>query len=129
LVTPSLLRIGDADGYPPLFLALKHHNDPRVIKLLISRNPETLVSLIGVEYVMSFFHHLPAENRFSNHAEISTLPRDCYMTHKLHRFPDLIKLGGTSDALEALVAAYDEDGLSLDVLCHRHSWDKMLARI
>jgi len=53
----------------------------------------------------------------------------CYKAFRQHRFPLLIELCCTSDALEALVAAHSEDDLSLNVFCIRESWNKVLARI
>jgi len=53
----------------------------------------------------------------------------CCAAYKQHRFPRLIKLCGTSDALEALVAAHSEDDLWLNVFCWRESRNKVLTRI
>jgi len=129
LATPSVLCIADADGKRALHWAVKHHNDPEVIALVISRHPPALVAVVGGEHVVTFFRDLPVENRFSNHDEVGQLLCDCYHAFKEHHFPRLIELCGTSDALEALDAAYVEDDLSLYVLCCRKSWDKVLARI
>jgi len=68
LATPSVLRIKDADGKRALHCALEHHNDPKVIKQLINRNPVKLVS-----GVVDFFRNLPAESSFSNYGEVFTL--------------------------------------------------------
>ena len=76
-----------------------------------------------------FFARLPAESRFSNYDDIYDLLDDSYFAFKEHRFSRLIKLCGTSDALEAVIAAHVEDDLSLHVLCYRNSWNKVLARI
>ena len=43
---------------------------------------------------------------------------DCYIAFKQFRFPRLIELCGTSDALEALKAAHSEDDLSRALLAH-----------
>jgi len=130
LATPSALRIKDADGKPPLWLALEHHNDPAVIALIICRHPSALVSVVGGEVIWLWFMRLlPADNRFSNHDDILDLLVCSYNAFKRRRFPRLVELCGTSDALLALVAAHSEDDLSLDVLCYRESWDKVLARI
>ena len=88
--------------------------------VLISRDPPVFLSRVRGE---------PAENRFSNHNEVYNLLVDCYLAFKERRFPRLIELCGTSDALEALVAAHDEDNMYLYVLSRRESWDKVLARI
>jgi len=58
---------------------------------------------------------------FSNHADIHNLLVDCRNAFRQHRFPRLVELCGTSDALKALVAAHSEDDLSLYVLCMRLS--------
>jgi len=128
LATPSVLRIADADGKRVLHWAVELQDDPEVVKLVISRDPEVVVSLVGDERVWQWFDSQPAEN-FSSHDEIYNLLFDCYVAFVLHRFPDLIELCGTSNALEALVAAHEEDDLSLRVLCVRKSWDELLARI
>ena len=57
--------------------------------------------------------------RFSNHDEVDKLLLDCSNADNEHRNPRLIELCGTSDALEALVAAHSEDNMSLRVLCLR----------
>ena len=124
LATESLLR----DGKRALPWALEHHNDPEVIKLLIRRHPLVLASVMRGEPVWEWFDSVPPEDRFSNHDEIYDLLLDCDIALKDHRFSDLIELCGTSDALEALVAAHSEDDLPLHVLCFRESWDKVLAR-
>ena len=72
---------------------------------------------MGGKCLPDFFQNLPAENHFSNDDEVCNLFFDSYNKFKKHRFPRLIELCGTSDALEALVAAHSEDGLSLYVLC------------
>ena len=54
---------------------------------------------------------------------------DCYLAYKAHRFPRLIELCSTSDALEVLDTLNAEDDLSLHVLSLRESWNKVLARI
>ena len=79
--------------------------------------------------IWQWFRCLPAENRFSNDGEVGQLFLDCYDAYNEHRFPRLIELCGTSDALQALVAARDEDNLPLYVLCVRQSGNKVLARI
>jgi len=129
LATPNVLRIADADGKRALCWALEHHNDPEVIMLVISRDPEALVSVVGGVRVWEWFNSMSAENRFSNHADIHRLLAHSYNSYREHRFPRLIELCGTSDALEALVAAHDEDDLSLRVLCLRSSWSMVLVRI
>ena len=128
-MTSSVLRVADADGKRALNWAIEHHNDPKVIKLVVSRYPPALGSVVGGEGIVWYFRDLPAENRFSNYDEVFNLLLDCYVPYKQHRFPRLIELCGTSDALAALVAAHSEDDLSLEVLCLRHSWNKVLARI
>jgi len=103
---------------------------PKVIKLLISRHPPAPISSVGDMFMVDFFHEsLPAESRFSNHDEIGLLLFDCRNAFKQHRFPRIIELCGTSDALAALVLAHSEDDLSLHALCFRRSWNKVLARI
>ena len=129
LATPSVLCITDADGKRALNWALKLQDDPKVIKLLISFDPQALVSVVCGVCVWVWFNSMPAENRFGNHNEVYRLLCDCYNAFKQHRFPRLIELCGTSDALEALVAAHSEDGLPLFVLCYRKSWYKVLAGI
>ena len=131
LATPGVPLIADADGKPPLWLAIELHDDPKVIKLLIRRFPPALDSVDGVGRVWTYFESLPVEGRFSNYGEVGQLLLDCYNAFKLHRFPHLIELCGTSDALEALVAAHSEaeDDLSPNVLCRRESWNKVLAHI
>jgi len=57
------------------------------------------------------------------------LLRDCRDAFGDNFFPRVIELYGTSDALEALVAAHVEDELSPTALCLRKSWSKILARI
>jgi len=113
LATPNVLIIADADGNRPRWLALEHHYDLKVIKLVISRDPEALFSVVGADRVWQWFQRLPIKKRLCNHDEILNLLWDCYTAHKAHRFPRLIKLCGTSYALEALVAAHSEDDLSL----------------
>ena len=129
LATPSVLCIADVDGKRALHWALEHHDDPEVIKLVISRLPPALVTVVGDVRIWEFFKDLPAENRSSNDVEIHGLLVYSYVAYKQHRFPRLIELCGTSDALEALVAAHSEDGLPLFVLCYRKSWYKVLAGI
>ena len=72
---------------------------------------------------------LPAENRFSNYGEILKLLSSCWAVFNEQRFPRLVGLCGTFDALKALVAAHSDDDLALHVLCCRGSWSKVLARI
>ena len=72
---------------------------------------------------------LPDEKRFSNHADILILLCECCNAYSKYRFPRLIELCGASDALKALAAAHVEDDLSLQVLCNRSSWNKVLVRI
>ena len=99
LATPDFLRIADADDKTPLWLAIEHHGDEEVIKLLISRHPPALVAVVGGEDIWEWFQSLmPAENRFSDYTS--------WDAFKELRFLCLIELCGTSDALEALVAAY-----------------------
>ena len=114
---------------PSLWAALGRPNDVTFIKLLISTNPEALIAVVGGQDRRRFFEGLPAEKRFSNRADVLLLLMDSYRAFKEHRFPRLVELCGTSDALEALVAAHVEDDLSLLVLCFRSSWNKVLARI
>jgi len=130
LATPSVLRIADSDDKRALHWALELHEDPEVMELLVSSDPTALLAVLGGKAIWSWFeNYLHAENRFSNHDEILDLLSECYYDFKEHRFSRLIELCGTSDALEALVAAHDEDNLSLHVLCIRESWDKVPARI
>ena len=79
LATPSVLRLVDANGKPPLWQALEHHDDIEVIQLLISRHPEALVSVVGGLCIVHFFDGLPAENCLSNHDEIIDLMWGCYI--------------------------------------------------
>ena len=108
LATPSVLLIADAEGKPPLWLALEHHNDPKVIKLVIRRLPEALLSVVYDRCIIRCYKNLPAKNRISNHGKIGRLLVDCINAYRQHRFPRLIELCGTSDALEALVVAFSE---------------------
>ena len=55
------------------------------------------------------------ENPFSNHDEILNLLIHCWMAFKRHLFPGFIKLCGTSDALDALVAAHVEEVQALSI--------------
>ena len=96
---------------------------------MISREPEGLASVVGGDSVWQWFDDWHDDSRFSNHVEIDDLLSDCYFAFKDHHFPLLIELCGTSDPLEALSAAHSEDDLSLHVLCHRESWNTVLARI
>jgi len=45
LATPSVLRIADADGKPPLWYALVYHVNPEVVRLVIRRLLEALPPL------------------------------------------------------------------------------------
>jgi len=129
LATPSVLRIADADGKRALNWALELQDDPKVIKLVISCDPQALVSVVCGVRVWVWYNGMPVENRFGNHNEVYRLLCDCYNAFKQHRFPRLIELCGTSETLEALVAAHVDDDMSLLVLCLRQSWNKVLARI
>jgi len=53
LATPSVLRVADADGKRALHWALEHHYNPKVIKLVISRDPEALYSVVGGKVIGS----------------------------------------------------------------------------
>ena len=59
LATPNLLNIADADSKPPLLVALEHHNDPVVTKLLISRHPQALGTYVGGMDIWTWFQTLP----------------------------------------------------------------------
>ena len=96
MATPSVLRIKDADGERSLHWALEHHDDPEVIKLVISRLPPALVTVVGDVRIWEFFKDLPAENRSSNDVEIHGLLVYSYVAYKQHRFPRLIELCGSS---------------------------------
>jgi len=83
LSTPSVLGITKY----PLRLAVEHHDDPEVVKLLISRDPGALISVVCGKGIISHFRNMSAENRFSNHAEIKDLLIDCRIAYRQHRFP------------------------------------------
>ena len=111
---------------------MQHHNDRKVIKLLISRHPPALVSVLKDKNARLLFLQkgLPAAKRFNNHnVEIFHLLSLSHKAFREHRFPRLIELCGTSEALEALVAAHSEDDLPLAVLGARKLWNNLLARI
>jgi len=112
---------------PSLWAVLERPNDVKFIKLPISSDPEALVSVVGGADIVAYFQNLPAENSFSNHDKVDSLLWDCWKAFMELRFPRLIKLCCTADALEALVAAHVDDDLSLHVLCYRRSWNKVLA--
>ena len=104
-----------------------HHDDPNVIKLLIRRDPEALCLAVDGGSIVDSFRCLPSENHFCNRDEIFYLLADSYNEFREHRFPRLIELCGTSDALAALAAAHSEDDLPLIVLSLRNSCNKVLA--
>jgi len=120
--TPSLLRIADAEGKRALHWAIEHHNDPRVVKLVISRDPEALVSQYNDRGISHFMLH----HSNSPHCK---LIRSSWIQWKTHDYPRLIHFCGTSPALEALDAAHSDEDLPLRVLCFRELWDKVVARI
>ena len=94
--------------------------------MLISRHPPAFVAVVSSERIFQFH---PSENRFSHHAEVERLLTRSYNAYRELRFPRLIELCGTAEALEALVDSHFEDDLPLYVLCFRKSWNKVLARI
>ena len=73
---------------------------------MISRDPEALYSVVGGKAIWEWFPCLSAKNRSSNYDEVNNLLRDCCVAFKQHRFPRLIELCSTSDALEVLLEAH-----------------------
>jgi len=106
-----VLEIVNADGKLPLWQAIGD-KDPTEIKRLVRVYPPALVATVGGKAILQHF-----KDSISNY----DLLVECYFAFKEHCFHRLIELCGTSDALEALVAALSEDDLSLHVLCCRRS--------
>ena len=61
LVTERRVSTADDDGKFPLWRALEHHNDPKVIKWQISLYPPVLVSVVGGKTIFQWFHDLPLQ--------------------------------------------------------------------
>ena len=64
---------------------------PKVIKLVISRHPPGLESVVGGKSIGQSFQDLPAENRSSNFAEVHNLLVDCSAAFKQHLFPRAVR--------------------------------------
>jgi len=141
LVSPDLLAIPDDRGRLLLHIAIeynpednessvyhKSHQYSSFFYLLIREYPAALIALVDGKCILSFIQSTKPNSKF----KMSTLEAcvmNCLDAYKAHNFPHLIELCGTSDALEALVAAHVEEDLSLHVLSNRDEWDKVIARI
>jgi len=103
----TLLRVADAEGKRALHWAIEHHNDPNVVKLVISRYPEALLSQYNDRSICHF------TNKINTPHELLVLTS--WTVYKMQDFPRLFNLCGTSPSVEALDVAHSEENLSLRV--------------